>query len=178
MGRTAWLFVLLLIVAGGAMLHRNRGAFAPASTRRISQEGVDAIKRHEGWSAVVYLDVAGKRTIGYGHLIRAGEEFPGPITREQGEAILRADLETAEAAVRRHVSIPVTQGMYDALVSFTFNLGGGNLSSSTLLRKLNAGDYTGAAAEFLRWNKAGGREVGGLTTRRQDEKNNFLRGIA
>jgi lysozyme len=174
----AWLWILIAIAAvGGGVLYMNRGSFKPASQRAISQAGVDAIKQHEGWSAKVYKDSAGYPTIGYGHLIKAGEVFT-TITPAQGETMLRADLATAEAGVRKYVTVPITQGMYDALVSWVFNLGAGSLQKSTLLAKLNAGDYLAAAAEFVKWNKAGGVEVAGLTARRTDEQSMFSQGIA
>jgi lysozyme len=78
-----------------------------------------------------------------------------------------------EAGVKRLVKVPLAQGQFDALVSFSFNVGLGALGSSTLLRKLNAGDYRGAAAEFPRWNKAGGKVYEGLTRRRAAERSLF-----
>ncbi|MEG5623927.1 lysozyme, partial [Enterobacter hormaechei] len=79
-----------------------------------------------------------------------------------------------ESDVSRLVKVGLTQGQFDALVSFTYNLGARSLSTSTLLRKLNAGDYAGAADEFLRWNKAGGKVLNGLTRRREAERALFL----
>lgn len=174
------LAVFLLAIAGGVFWYMTVGkkSFAPASSRRLSQAGLDAIKAHEGWSASVYLDSAGLPTIGYGHLIKSGEKFTAPITQAQGEDLLRQDVASAEASVRKVVTVPLTQGMYDALVSFTYNVGGGALGNSTLLRLLNAGDYVGAAAQFLRWNKAAGVEVRGLTSRRTAESEMFKGGLA
>ncbi|MEJ0003475.1 MAG: lysozyme [Pararobbsia sp.] len=91
------------------------------------------------------------------------------ITRELADAWLRADIVVAEAAVKRWVKVPLTQGEYDALVDFVFNVGAGNFRRSTLLRKLNAGDKDGAMAEFARWNRAGGVVLGGLVKRREAE---------
>ncbi|EDH9820259.1 TPA_asm: lysozyme, partial [Salmonella enterica subsp. enterica serovar Typhimurium] len=79
-----------------------------------------------------------------------------------------------ENDVSRLVKVKLTQGQFDALVSFAYNLGARTLSSSTLLRKLNSGDYAGAADEFLRWNKAGGKVLNGLTRRREAERALFL----
>lgn len=178
-----WFLAVVAAVAGVGYMSRGviRGAFKSPSALAISQAGVDQVKAHEGWSATIYQDVAGLATIGYGHLIKKGEVF-NTITKEQGEKLLRADLAVAEAAVRRYVLVPITQGMYDALVSWVFNLGGGALAGSTLLKKINATDYTGAAAEFLKWNKAkvGGelKPVAGLTKRREAEKSLFERGTA
>lgn len=140
----------------------------------ISNKGISLIESFEGLRLAKYLDVVGKPTIGYGHLILPSESFPAPITEAQAEALLLKDLGISESGVSKSVKVPLNQNQFDALVSFTFNLGVGNLQSSTLLKKLNAGDYAGAADEFLRWNKAGGKEVAGLTRRRAAERSLFL----
>lgn len=136
--------------------------------------GLSLVKSFEGLRLTKYQDVVGKWTIGYGHLILPSESFPAPITESQAEALLRKDLSISEAGVSNLVKVPINQNQFDALVSFTFNLGVGNLQNSTLLKKLNAGDKQGAADEFLRWNKAGGKEVAGLTRRRAAERSLFL----
>lgn len=143
---------------------------------RTSEAGIEAIAKHEGFRAEVYRDAAGHPTIGYGHLIKPGETFTR-ITESQARDLLRDDVRTAEAAVADAVTVPLTQGQFDALVSFTFNVGTGALRASTLLRKLNAGDYTGAGAEFEKWNKAGGRVLPGLVARRAEESRLFIAGI-
>lgn len=109
-------------------------------------------------------------TIGYGHTrnVKQGDK----CTEAQATTWLHEDLFDAEAAVNQ-VAVPLSQFQFDALVSFVFNVGSGNFAKSTLLRKLNAGDYDGAADEFPRWNKSGGRELNGLTARRADEKDLF-----
>lgn len=135
--------------------------------------GVTLIKQSEGLSLQVYKDAVGLPTIGYGHLIKAGESFT-TITEAQAEALLKSDLKQFEVCVTNMVTVKLNQNQFDALVSFAFNLGCANLKSSTLLKKLNAGDYAGAANEFLRWNKAGGKVLAGLTTRRAAEKVLFL----
>lgn len=165
----AWA-LLGVAVIGFLVLQSRRGQ--EVSGMKTSQSGIDAIKRHEGFRASAYNDAAGKLTIGYGHLITAGETFR-TVTPERAEQILRADLDVAEASIRRLVRVPLTQGQFDALVSFVFNLGAGNLSTSTLLRKLNGGDYTGAAEEFPRWRLAAGKELPGLVVRRADERRRF-----
>lgn len=143
---------------------------------RISQLGINLIKRYEGFSSKAYLCPAGVWTIGYGHtksadLLRAkGLE----ISEEEGEELLKHDIKIFERAVRRLVKVDLTQNQFDALVSFTFNLGAGNLKKSTLLRKLNTGDYEGAAEEFPKWVRANGRILGGLVTRRKEERALFL----
>lgn len=149
----------------------------PNDALTVSGKGLDLIAGFEGWSATLYNDVANNATIGYGHLVHAGPindaDRKGPygkgITKEQGLALLQKDVEAKAQAVRQYVTVKLNQGQFDALVSFAYNVGAGNLKSSTLLKKLNAGDYEGAANEFAKWNKAGGKELAGLTRRRAAE---------
>lgn len=136
---------------------------------QISERGLALIKSHEGFSAYPYICPAGKLTVGYGHVIRKGEDFGKGISRIEAQKILQADLWAACASVRRLVRVPLTQNQFDALVSFTFNLGGGRLQSSTLRQKLNREDYEGAAGEFRKWVFGGGRKLPGLIRRRADE---------
>jgi lysozyme len=137
----------------------------------ISETGLNLIKHFEGLRLRAYHCSANVWTIGYGH---TGGVRPGDvITAEEADAFLRQDVAEAESSVSRDVRIPLTQHQFDALVSFVFNLGAGNFSTSTLLRKLNAGDYTGAADEFLRWVNAGRKIQAGLVRRREAEKNLF-----
>jgi lysozyme len=136
---------------------------------QLSAEGLDLIKKSEGFRDRVYLDVAGFPTIGYGHLIKPHESFPGVITEAQAAAILSSDVEDAERAVARLVKVALTQGQFDALVDFCFNLGAARLAGSTLLHELNAGDYQAAARQFLVWDHAGGVVVAGLEARREAE---------
>lgn len=134
---------------------------------QISQRGIDFIKSHEGWSATPYDDGAGYMTIGYGHLIKRGESF-GTITREQGEEILRQDIQWAVNNVNRLVKVPITQAMFDALVSLQFNWG--DFPSSLALKRLNAGDYAGAAQRISEHPITGGGKVlRGLVRRRKEE---------
>lgn len=135
---------------------------------RISQKGVDLIKHYEGCRLKAYKDIVGVWTIGYGHT--GGDVHEGQvITQEEAEALLRLDLERFERGVQFQVTVPLTQNQFDALVSFSFNLGLGALKGSTLLKKLNAGDYAGAQREFLKWDMAGGKHVPGLQIRRTAE---------
>jgi lysozyme len=136
---------------------------------QLSAEGLELIKNSEGFRGKVYRDVAGFLTIGYGHLIKLGETFPNGITEPQAAAILGCDVQEAEQAVARLVKVPLTQGQFDALVDFCFNLGAGRLASSTLLRDLNAGNRDAAAAQLLSWDHAGGVVIAGLKARRQAE---------
>jgi GH24 family phage-related lysozyme (muramidase)/LysM repeat protein len=137
----------------------------------LSQKGIDLIKSFEGLRTRAYRDPVGVWTIGYGH---TGGVKPGQvISRERAEQLLRADTAWAQAAVRRSVKVPLTQGQFDALTSFTFNLGAGALASSTLVKKLNARDYAGAQKEFGRWVHAGGEVLQGLVRRRAAEAKMF-----
>ncbi len=136
---------------------------------QLSVDGMDLIKKSEGFRGQVYRDVAGFPTIGYGHLIKPGETFTNEITEPQAAAILACDVQQAEQAVSRLVKVALTQGQFDALVDFCFNLGAGRLAGSTLLRDLNAGNHDAAAAQLLSWDHAGGVVVAGLRERREAE---------
>ena len=144
---------------------------------QTSDKGIALIKEFEGCKLTAYQDSGGVWTIGYGWTqpvdgkpIRAGMT----IKQETAERLLKTGMVSYESDVSRLVKVGLTQGQFDALVSFTYNLGARSLSTSTLLRKLNAGDYAGAADEFLRWNKAGGKVLNGLTRRREAERALFL----
>lgn len=163
--------------------------------RNINQAGLDLIKRFEGIldgdpttaNLDPYLDPVGIWTIGWGHAIRVGNDFlrgsanrararalyPGGITMEQAEKLLQGDVLDKCRDVEAMIKVQVTDNQYAALVSFAFNLGPANLQKSTLLRKLNAGDFEGAANEFGKWNKAGGKVLRGLTLRREAEATLF-----
>lgn len=141
---------------------------------KLSQDGVNLIKHYEGLRLHAYQDSVGIWTIGVGHTKNV---HPGMvISEETADQFLRDDVEEAENAVMRLVKVPLDQAQFDALVSLVFNIGEGNFSHSTLLKKLNAHDYLGASAEFVKWNKAGGKPVLGLTRRRAAERDHFLRG--
>jgi spore coat assembly protein SafA len=142
----------------------------------VSSAGLDLVKNAEGLSLTAYKDSGGVWTIGYGHTagVKPGEK----ITPAQAQQYLKDDMATAENAVRNDVKVPLTQGQFDALVSLTYNVGAGALQSSTLLKKLNAGDYAGAQAQFGKWvygQNSKGNEVilPGLVTRRQNEADLF-----
>lgn len=143
---------------------------------RPSPAAYDLIKEFEGLRLHAYQDSAGVWTIGWGHTgdVRSGQS----ITVHQAEALLALDIGIAAAAVNRHVEAPLSQNMFDALVSFTFNLGEGRLAQSTLLKKLNLRDYHAAAAEFPKWVKATVRgkkiTLPGLVRRRAAERAMFV----
>lgn len=139
-----------------------------------SQEGIDLIKSFEGFRSAPYICPAGVATYGYGTTAGVTMNTP-PITEDEAEALLARDLLRFERSVSRLCPVPLTQGQFDALVSFSYNLGSGALQSSTLRRRLLRGDYEGAADELLRWVWAGGRRLAGLVRRRAAERVLFIR---
>ncbi|MDM8346674.1 lysozyme [Pseudochrobactrum sp. sp1633] len=150
---------------------------------KTSPEGRALIESREGVVLSAYRDSAGILTIGAGHTSAAGEPKVTAgltITARQASEILSRDLAVFEKAVNAAVKVPLNQNEYDALVSLAFNIGAGAFKGSTLLRKLNAGDRTGAADQFLVWNKITDPKTGkkvelkGLTTRRKTERQQFL----
>lgn len=141
---------------------------------KLSIIGLELIQHFEGFEAEIYIDAAGYPTIGYGHLIKPGEDFSNGISEAQAAALLAQDVGFAEYAVRRLIHTPLVQSQFDALVSFTFNLGGGALQRSTLRRKVNRAEHTEVPDEFMRWVFAGGRRLRGLMRRRQAEAQLYL----
>ena len=139
---------------------------------KTSLKGIALIKEYEGLRLGAYLCSAGVLTIGYGHT--GGVKEGDLITEQKAEQLLQDDLKKFENGVLRLVRVPLTQNQFDALVSFAFNLGVWNLGKSTLLKMLNDRDYKGAASQFIRWNKAAGKELAGLTRRRIAESELFL----
>jgi len=138
---------------------------------RIDEHGLALIKAFEGLKLNAYRCAAGVWTIGYGHTLGVN---PGDtLTEQAADLFLRQDAAVAEASVNRYVNVPLTQNQFNALVSFVFNLGSGNFRNSTLLKKLNAGDYQGAGEELLRWVRAGDTTLPGLVRRRAVEKTLF-----
>ncbi len=136
---------------------------------QLSAEGLDLIKRFEGFRGQLYIDVAGFPTIGYGHRVVPPESFPGGVSEPHAATILAGDVSAAERAVGSLVKMALTQGQFDAIVDFCFNLGAGRLKNSTLLRCLNAGRYDAAAEQLLLWDLAKGEVNLGLTARREAE---------
>lgn len=139
---------------------------------KTGKEGIELIKDFEGFRSKKYNCPAGLPTIGYGHVILKGEERlqTASISEQEGEVILKKDLAKFESHVKRLVKVGLTQGQYDALVSFAYNCGPANLERSTLLRKVNANPNDRSIAyEFSRWNKAAGKVLAGLTRRREAE---------
>ena len=138
------------------------------------------IKHHEGVRTKPYQDCVKLWTVGVGHLIGDGKTLPPEWNRtlsmEEVDALLRKDLARFERGVSKFCPVPLTQGEFDALISFSFNLGLGVLQRSTLRQKILRGDKKGAAEEFTKYVKAGGKVIKGLVTRRNDEKQLFLGG--
>ncbi|HHJ4404335.1 TPA: lysozyme [Citrobacter freundii] len=147
---------------------------------QTSHEGIALIKCFEGCRLTAYPDPGtggAPWTIGYGwtHPIDGKPVKPGmTIDQETADRLLKTGLVGYENDVLKVVRVKLTQGQFDALVSFAYNVGSRALSTSTLLKKLNAGDIKGAADEFLRWNKSGGKVMPGLTNRREAERALFL----
>ncbi|MBC8581103.1 lysozyme [Zhenhengia yiwuensis] len=145
---------------------------------KISEVGVNLIKSFEGCSLKAYKCPAGVWTIGWGTTepINGVKPHEGMIiTQQQADELLIKNLKDYENAVNKYVTYSINQNQFDALVSFAYNCGNGALKTSTLLKKLNAGDVHGAANEFLRWNKANGKVLNGLTRRREAERKLFLK---
>lgn len=139
-----------------------------------SKNGLALTKQFEGCRLTAYQDSVGVWTIGYGHTA-AGLGRGYMVTQAGADSLLTQDIARFETGVNKLVTFShLTQNQFDALVDFAFNLGLGNLGSSTLLKKLNAGDIAQAADEFLRWDKAGGKVLAGLTKRRAAERSLFL----
>jgi len=156
----------------------------PMNDYKLSQVGLAHIKRFEGLRLKPYRDSAGNLTIGYGCLLGHEEiasgvielndngidmliHFNRGITHGQAEALLKQDVKHAEDGVKVLVEVPLTRYQFDALVSFVFNVGWGNFKRSTLLKKLNSGDYAAVPTELKKWRKAGGKVLAGLVKRRE-----------
>jgi len=140
---------------------------------KTSALGLELIRKAEGLRLEPYICPGGKLTVGYGHTgadVKAGKK----IDIFAAEILLKADCARFEKQVTAMVTVDLKQREFDALVSFCYNLGGYSLKRSTLLKKLNAGDRDGAAAQFILWTKAGGRELKGLRIRREAEQAHFL----
>lgn len=156
----------------------------PQRPERLSKHGAAFIAEFEGFRGEPYNDPAGHATIGYGHLLHHGEvtagdrrKWIGGITRKEALQLLREDAQVAERAVLDLVDVALNQNQFDALVSFTYNLGAGALAESTLLRKLNRRKYRAVPRQLLRWVNAGGEKLPGLVRRRRAEGQLFNRAV-
>ncbi len=135
----------------------------------ISHNGLNLIKTFEGYRTHKYRDIVGKWTIGYGHLIREGEDFDEGITEEAATALLDRDVSIAEDCVNDNVEVVLTQGQFDSLVSLVYNWGTGHFEKSEGLQALNKGNYKKALAEFGEVVHAGSAISHGLENRRMAE---------
>lgn len=143
---------------------------------KIDERGLNLIKKFEGCKLTAYKAVKSEQyyTIGYGHYgsdVKKGMT----ITKEKAEQLLKVDVSGAVTIVNMKVKVPITQSMFNALVSFCYNCGSGAFSKSTLLKKINLKDYIGASNEFKKWIHSGGMKVAGLVKRRETERIEFLR---
>ncbi|MFW6685997.1 lysozyme [Serratia marcescens] len=144
---------------------------------QISKSGIELIKRFEGLRLKAYQDSVGVWTIGYGWTQPVDGKKVGPgmqIVQATADRLLKCGVVQYEQGVNLLVKVKITQSQFDALVSFAYNLGLRSLSTSTLLKKLNAGDKQGAADEFGKWVNAGGKRLDGLVVRRAAEREMFL----
>ena len=137
----------------------------------ISDKGIYAIKKFEGCELIAYQDAVGVWTIGYGHT--KGVSEGDIISSAQAEALLLKELKEYEDYVNKLVTVPLHDYQFDALVSWTYNLGPTNLANSTMLKKLNEGKYNEVPDEMRRWNRAGGKVLEGLVIRRDYEAKLF-----
>lgn len=138
-----------------------------------SRNGLSLVQQFEGCKLKAYLCPAGVPTIGYGRT--KGVKLGDTCSQAQADAWLVEEYDAFEAGVRKLITVVVTANQLGALTSFAYNLGLGALRSSTLLKRLNAGDYAGAAAQFARWDKAAGKTLAGLTRRRAAEAALFVK---
>jgi lysozyme len=152
----------------------------PPAHRKISDDGLALIAQFEGFVPYAYNDAAGHATVGYGRLLhmgpvtqadrdKYGTKSNPKVSRLQALEWLRRDTKVAEGAIRSTVRVPLRQQEFDALTSLAFNIGGGAFGSSTLVKELNKGHYRRAGLQILRWNRAGGRVLLGLSRRRRAE---------
>ena len=146
------------------------GALAPrpiGEKMQISEEGKNLIKKFEGCELEAYKCAAGVWTIGYGHIKTAVEGMK--IDQATANELFDEEMGEYETYVNTAVTVPLSQNQFDALVSWVFNLGNGNLNASTMLKVINSGDHAGVPAQIKRWNKAGGKVLDGLVRRREAE---------
>lgn len=165
---------------------------------KFSNNGIELLKQLEGCvkkgdKHIVYDDKTGRpvdinaplphgATIGYGHLIKLGENFSGGITERVATELLRADIAIAERAVQNNITVPLMQNQYDALVIFAYNIGANNFAKSTVVKYINnpnfhSSIYPSLESAWRAWNKSGGRAMGGLSRRRNAELHLFVYGV-
>lgn len=145
------------------------------SANTVSDAAIERLKKIEGYSATPYPDPpgSGNFSVGYGYQLRNGEWFEF-VSPEQADYLLRKVAAEDIAAINSHVKVPLSQNQYDALFLLVYNIGVPHFTTSTLLKRLNTGDYSAAAAEFPKWNKSGGAVNNALVARRESEQHLFL----
>ncbi len=136
---------------------------------KTSQKGLDLIKKFEGFSNKEYICPAGKVTIGYGHVILPNENFPLPITRLEGELLLKKDLVPKELSLNRFLKVKLSQNQFDALISLIYNIGITNFKQSTLIKFINNRLFDKIPDQFRRWKYINKVESKGLLNRREEE---------
>jgi len=145
---------------------------------KVSEKGINLIKRFEGLILKPYLCPAKIPTIGYGNTFyEDGTKVTmndKPITAEMAEKLLKITVNNFALKVQEIIKVTLLQHQFDAIVSFAYNVGIGNLKKSTLLKKINNSEFKEAIFEFGKWNKAGGKVLKGLTTRREAERQMFI----
>ncbi len=136
---------------------------------RVSPQAVTLVAQMEGYRPFIYKDAVGIPTVGYGHVVKKGEKIPQPLLPEDAYALLLQDLNDHAQTMSKDIKVPLKQNQYDALSSFVFNVGNGAFRKSTLLKVLNKEDHQSVPHQLRRWDKAGGRQLRGLTYRRELE---------
>jgi lysozyme len=171
--------IVVAAVAAYFLLHNEK---VKQVVQKTSEGITGAVAKFEGFAGKAYRDIAGNLTIGYGHMVRPGENFSGGVTQAGALKLLAQDMANAQAAVLRMVKVALNPNQLAALTDFAFNLGSGTLARSTLLSKLNSGDYAGAAAQFGRFNEyktgSGYAVSAGLTARRDWERDTFNKPVS
>jgi lysozyme len=149
----------------------DTGSTTVVERMTINVAGLDLLTRYEDFRPKPYDDGTGTLTIGYGHTRSA--VMPASVTEEEAQELLRQDLEYFQDVIYRNVLVPLNENQFSALLSFVYNVGEGNFRNSTLLKKLNNGNFRAASDEFQKWNKGGGEVMGGLLRRRAAEEQLF-----
>lgn len=147
-------------------------------TMKLNKSGLDLIKSYEGLRLKAYKVLESEKyyTIGYGHY-GSDVRFGDTITKNEADNLFKKDVKRFEDAVNKYVKVELTQNQFNALVSFTYNVGVGALQTSTLLNYLNKGDFKKASNEFDKWIHSGGKVLAGLVARRKKEKSLFLKDV-
>ena len=163
---------------------RTPGVELRNELRKVYNQGLQLTKSFEGFRGRLYHDAAGYCTIAYGHVVKLArcdgsepDEFLNGVSEPRGGELLVKDMERAQRAVMTNVTMNLTDGQYAALCDFTFNVGGGNLKSSTLLQVINARQFDRVPSQFRRWTMAGGKELAALQARREREIDLFFDGL-